>query len=448
MRKSIHSVGRRAALLLAASSCLAAAEPLRLQQVLSAAIKKAEMEEAGAAAALGQVHLLESLRRMKIELRPQAGAFSFSEPRLLAASTGASLVLSRRSTGSTALLENSRLDALAAQVRAQRARLDAEIEGGRRFFDLLEKQQIADRSCQAVLDKRKRGPELAKLIQVAKLTAVDRIQYEEQVLDSQSECLQANTQRKLSALRLASVLGMTDGFGELRLEDVDLPLLRFERALPPSDRLLDLALDFRSEPKLIREEMAALQKGAISASPLRPEVFSIGYSHVKESRRGLIGAGNTLILGGNTVRAELSWNIPLRNTGEHDAAREIVAAKLKALEAELTAMKEEIRLEVETAHIVAAAGMEKLNLARKKTELSNEVKKMTLTRFQNGLGSQSGLFAAEQQDLSAQSSYTRAVYERKASIFILLALSGLYDQPEAEQERLLQTQVNVTRGEN
>jgi len=89
-------------------------------------------------------------------------------------------------------------------------RMHVLLDSARRFFELLGKQQIAERSCGSLQQLQQRFAEVSKLIQNAKLTAVDRVRFEQQTLDREMDCLQAESVRKVAAFQLAAAMGVGD----------------------------------------------------------------------------------------------------------------------------------------------------------------------------------------------------------------------------------------------
>jgi outer membrane protein TolC len=414
-----------------------AADPLRLRQALDAAIARADRDGSGQSVAEAQLGLLRSLDRVKVELRPQVGIFSFSQPSLLATSAGAGVVISHRTAPGQSAIQSAELDVVGTEIAHKRARIKVQIETARQFFDLLAKQENAQRTCASLQDAKRRQVDMAKLLKNAKLTAVDLVRFDEQVLERQLNCIDAETQQKLAAVQLATLIGASDQSGELRVQDVDLPVPGPERPVPSLEQLFGLAMTFRPEPKLIEDQIAAVTPKSETASRLRPDVLSMGYYRVQESPKFTGAATPNYLLGGNTVRAEANWTVPLRNTGERSAAHDVVDAKLRGLESQFNALREEVRNELAAIRILAAASLERLPVARQRMELVDRSRTLVATRFQSGLGNSSVVFEAEQQTVQAQSGLTQATCDLKASTFLMLAVAGIDDKPVAEQDRLL-----------
>ncbi len=413
------------------------AEPLRLKQAIEAALARSDQDNSGSLIAAAQLELLRSLDRVKVDLRPQVGMFSFSDPSLIATSAGAGIQVSRRTSPGAAAIQSAQIDVLGSEIAHKRARLQTEIETARHFFEVAAKQENAQRVCASLQDAKRRQTELAKLIKNAKLTAVDQVRYDEQTLEREVECVDAETQRKLAALQLGMLTGFSDQNSEIRVADVDLPLPGPERPIPAVGKLFEIAMDFRPEPGIVRDRIAAVAPKVDGASRLRPDLLSVGYYHVQESSNAFGRSTPNYLLGGNTVRAESTWNVSLRNTGERAAGRDLNGAKVKALEAQLTALREEIRNQLAAIYVMASGSLEKLPATRQRMELLSKGRNLVATRFQNGLGGPTAIFEAEQESVQAQGRLTQANFDLKANTFIMLAIAGIEDKPRAEQDRLL-----------
>jgi outer membrane protein TolC len=424
------------------------AEPLRLRQVLESALSKADKDGSTEAIAQAQLEYLRSLNRVKVDLRPQAGMFTFSQPNLVGTTAGAGVVVSRRTAPGLGVMQSAELDVLSAQIARKRAILHKEVETAKLFFDLLAKQETAQRACAALDESRRRQGDMAKLVKTAKLTAVDMVRFEEQTLQQQADCIDADTQRKLASVLVATAMGAPDQSGELRVADVDLAMAGSGRPLPSSDKLYEVAMTFRTEPKMIEEQIAAAKPKIPTPYQFRPESVSAGFYRIQDARSFGSSAVPSYLLGGNTVRAEATWNIGLRKTGEQAAAGDVVDAKVHGLEAQLNTLRDEIRNELAAIRVLAAASLEKLPVARRRVELLSRGRNLVATRFQSGLASSSGVFDAEQESMRAEAGLTQATCDLKASTYIMLTLAGIQDKTVAEQDRLLgYTQAAISGGQ-
>lgn len=437
MNPSVVSLTRTAVVFALACPLACAADLIRLHQAVEAAVARADRDTSGESAAKAQLNLLRSLDRTKVELRPQIGIFSFSQPSLVATSAGAGVVVSRRTAPGQPALQGAELDVIAAEIAHKRERLRVEIDTAREFFELVARQEHADRTCGNLQEAKRRQVEMVKLVKNAKLTAIDLTRFDEQVLERQLDCVDAETQRKLAAIQLATLMGSADRSGDMRVDDVDLPVAGPDRPLPPPDKLFELAMSYRTEPAMLRDQITAIAPKSEATSRLRPDVISAGFYRVQESSKFTSASTPNYLLGGNTVRAEATWAVPLRNTGEQPAAKSVLEARVHALEAQLEALRDEIRNQLAAVHVLASASLEKLPVARRKMELANKSRVLLTTRFQTGLSTSTAVFDAEQQTVQAENGFTQATCDLKASTFLMLALAGIEDKPAAEQQRLL-----------
>ena len=124
---------------------------LRFAEVLQKATARARTEDARIEMANGNLKLLEALGKWRIELRPSLGLFAFSNPMLLATNLGSSLLLNRRTAPTAHALQGARFDALAAEVQAESLRVRTRIEAAHCYFDLLAKQQMAERAAELLM---------------------------------------------------------------------------------------------------------------------------------------------------------------------------------------------------------------------------------------------------------------------------------------------------------
>jgi len=151
------------------------------------------------------------------------------------------------------------------------------------------------------------------------------------------------------------------------------------------------------------------------------------------------------LLGGNIVSPELTWSVPLRQSGETEAANAVLDAKVRTLETQLTNIQEDLRAQLDTLRILSDGHREKLLIARQKRELAAVGQVLVAARFENGLGSPAGVNEAERVALLTQTEFVRASYQLKASIYSVLVLCGAHDQPVQQQTLLLRGQPMPTR---
>ena len=373
-------------------------QTVTLNQVLHSAVAKASAEDARVEVAQNQLRLLESQNKWKLELRPGLGVFAFSNPILLAANLGGSLLTGRRGAPSPLALKTAQLDVVAAELNAEYLKVRTEINAARDYFDLLAKQQIATSARNMVESRKGKLGEVESLLKKSKVTLLDKMTIEQEVLELEQYALEAETQREIAAGNLAFLVGFKEG-NNLVAQEVVLAHQVTSNKLPEVDQLLQSAMVYRKEPGLIRTRIDALRK------------------QLAQDKKG-----NSL------GRSDLSFSITLKDNGEKQIEKEVIAARLKLLEMELTNMEQDLRKELQTVRSMAAASGEKLKINTKRMELAERRKQVLSIRAQNGLdGSLAGLLAAE-GTLAGERNSVEAAYESKVSIFTLMVLCGIQDE--------------------
>ena len=419
------------------AACLVAAAPasgpVTLKEALRAAVARAKADDARSEVAASQLRVLEAANKWKIELRPTLGLFSFSHPALLAANIGSSLLMGRRNAPSPLAMAGAQFDVLAADLATERLRVRTEIETARAFFDLLEKQQIA-RQLQVALElKRKNGQELDRLLRVSRVTAVDRVSFEQEVLELQQQQIDIEMERRLSSVQLAGLMGHLDAAEHLEVEDAAIFNAALGTTLPPVQKLFESALVYRRESQLLRERIDGLREKAGLRKVNPVESISGGYSYLANGLSGLANAARPNLIGGHTGQTGINLSIPLRQTGERQAEKNLMMARIHALELETRVMENELRSELLSMRGMVQASMERMELAGLRVELSRKKKAMIQVRAENGLGGFGAAASAEEADLHAQAALVRATCARKNSLFTLLVICGLQDEREAIQ---------------
>ena len=407
--------------------------PITLKEALRTAVAKAKMDDARSEVAASQLRLLEANNKWKVELRPSLGMFSFSNPALLAANVGAGLLMGKRNAPSPMTLANARFDVLAAELASERLRVKTEIETARAFFDLFEKQQIALQVSQAVAARQKKLGTVEKLLNASRLTIVDKVGYEQDLLELRSQQIEAEMQRKVAAVQLGALMGRLDMAEALEVEDMPIVKTSLGQSLPPVAAMLESALVYRRESQLLREKIEALRHQAGMEKSVKLDSVSTGYSYLANGAAGLANSARSGLLGGNTGQGALNLSIPLRNTGEKQAEREVLTARIRALELETRTMEENLRVELLTMRSIVQASIERLNLAGRKVELARMKTDMVNVRAENGLGGFAAANNAEEAALQAQAVFVQAVSARKTSLFTLMVICGVQDQPESLQ---------------
>ena len=383
---------KRSLLLVSSLIPLAVGQTVTLDQVLSAAVAKASAQDARVEVAQYQLKLLESQNKYKIELRPTAMMFAFSNPALMAVNVGSTLLGGRRGAPSAIALKSAQLDVVAAELNAERLKVQTEIGAAQHYFDLLAKQQVA-RSARAMADERQQKlREVDSLLKKAKVTLLDRMSVEQESLEMEQYALDAETQRKIAAANLAHLAGFKEGDRLAAQELTMVQAVSMTAQLPDVDNLLKSAMLHRKEPAILRAKIDALRKQLTEGK-----------------RNSRVGSG--------VSRGELGVSIMLKDNGEKDSEKELIAARLRLLELELETMQQDLRRELQTVRYMAAASSERAKFNDKKLELADRRKKVLAIRANSGLDqSLSGLLASEAAEVG---------FERRASMFTLMTLCGV-----------------------
>jgi outer membrane protein TolC len=412
-----------------------AGETLRLEDAMRHAVSAAKVGEARLELARSNLQYMEALNRWRFELRPSLGMFAFSNPALLAMNLGGGLLFNRRTATAPGLVDNARFDALTAEMNQESLKVRVQLETARVYFDVLGKQQVAQLASESLELRRTRGAEVERSLAASRITALEKLAYQQDLLELETAWLNAETERKAAAVRLALLCGMPESAGTLRVADVDVAALPGGAAVPGVDSLVTVAMQHRSESKLMREKLEAIEKTGTRHPRAVLETAGGGYSYIGNRT----GVGNLLqsVLGGNTGRGEVVVNIPLRDTGEKAAHEALSAARVRLLRLELTALEDSVRVELAQLRDLAGSSVERLRLASKKLELARKSAEVTRAREQAGLASISSTWSADQALLAAESAYMAADYDRKSSLYALLVVCGVERLPETQEARAL-----------
>ncbi len=390
-------------LLVVSTARVSLGQTVTLEQVLHSAVAKASAEDARVEVAQNQLRVLEAQNKWKVELRPSLGMFAFTNPALLALNLGGGLLSGRRGAPSPLALKSAQLDVVAAELNAERLKVHTEIGAARDYFDLLAKQQIAASSRGMVESRRQKLREVDSLLKKAKVTMLDKMNIEQELIDLEQYALDAETHREIAAANLAFLIGFKDA-ASLVAKEVT-PLHQVSTAkLPDVEKLLESAMFYRKEPAILRSRIDALRKQLTPAK----------------------GANSKL--NSTFGRGELGFAVTLKDNGEKQREAELIAARLRLLELELSNMETELRKELQEVRFLAAASAGKMQLNTKRLELAERRKKVLTIRAQNGLDGSLAALLASESTLAEERESVAAVYERKASMFALMVLCGIEDQ--------------------
>lgn len=399
------------------------AAPLSLQEVVRRAVAKAQADNARTALAESQLRLLEAQSKWKLELRPSLGLFSFSNPGLLAANIGSSLMLQRWSAPSPVAMQSAKVDVLAAEVAGEHSRVDAQVRAGHAFFDLLERQQVVAMLDSALKHRRSEHSQVVRLVNAGKVTALDVIAVEMQVLDLEQQRADAETQRRSFAIELSNLIGAPELADVVTVAD-EPEHVRFDSGLPASEVLLQQAFTVRPELTVLRNRLAELESRLRPHAPVRIESATGGYAYLTQAT-GLLGSGlKGSLMGGNTGNGVLNVAIPLRKTGEKEAADAVLAARIQLVKDELRNVEEQLRVELMNTRSRAVTATVRREIAKRRVELLERQARMISARVEGGLASRQDLFRCEQESLRAQAELTQANGVEIASHYALRVVSG------------------------
>lgn len=404
---------------------------LNFRQALEAAVAWADASETAQLAGQAQLQLLEAMNRTRLELRPQLGLFSFSQPALLASSLGSWLTVRRPAAETTFALQAARLDLLAAELEGARVKLRTEAQVARRFAEALQWQRLATEICAGVEELNRRRPGIEKLVAVSRLTLVDRNSFDLELAERQLACSEAKAQQSLALKELAALAGLEPGAGDVRLEEPTLPDLGQDFEIAPAARLVQAALQWHSELGGLRERITEAARKVGEPSRLAPESLSAGYAWVSEAA-GTMAPGSYL-LGGHTLHGQIAWSFSPR-ASERDAWRQVLAAKLRGLEVRWQGMQKELRDEIERCRLLTLGARERFRITARQRELAFECRKLVETRLSYGIGDANALRDAERELARAHTAFIRAREQLRSQLFTLMALCGALESPQAQRE--------------
>jgi len=403
-----------------------AAETVTLQQALALA-QRSSPERLNIATAHARVRLLESLTKRRFELRPQLGFLTLTQPLITAASIGSGLFVNNGWSPSRANLLDARADLLAAELAYRRTRIYKQLQASRAFSELLQAQQSKEEICAQWQSEDRRQNDVDKLLARGRLTLVDQVRYAQEILDRQSECIDAERRRKLASVGLAALI-RTSGDLTAVPPSRELAANRQVVYVPEPD---DSTLFHSAEPARIRLEIENMRRLPIKGGLRLPD-FSFFQSNFKETSGDPMGITKNYLSGGNFLHPTISWKVSLRDTGEHAAEAGMLKAKLDKLEADLDDLEQFVRGELGILQVLEQSASERISVAEKKVELASRSKGIIELRFQKGLAHITDVIVAEQQERRVRSNLARLRYEHDAGRFTLLVLTG-NDTPETLQ---------------
>jgi outer membrane protein TolC len=421
-----------------AAAPVEALPPVRLREAMEAAGRHASTEEARLQLFRSQAKYLETQNKTRVELRPTLGLLSFTNPLLLAANLGSSLTIGKRGAPTPAALQSAWFDVITAELTAERARTEAQAAAARAFYNVLEKQEAAAQTQLLLASRRAHAAGVDKLLRVAKITALDKLAADAQLLDAESEAFEAESARSAAAMELAMLIGRPEAGAALRVEEEANALPATPVVPVATEALFERALQHRTDVQVLRERIERLRSRGKSRVP-KPQSVQAGYGYVAGVPGGVSRSAESFLLGGNTVRVDIGFAIPLRDIGEKAAMEELMDARARLLESEMAAMERQIRAEVFAARNAIEASEHRLAVARRKLELASQAQAMITARVDSGLADANAQMASRQAVHQAQSEFVKAQCLRKAGLLTLMVMCGLDgESPAARLQTLTQ----------
>lgn len=408
--------------------------PLRLHEVMDAAGRHASTEEARLQLLRSQAKFLETQNKTRVELRPSLGLLSFTNPLLLAANLGSSLTIGKRGAPTPAALQSAWFDVLTAELTAERARTEAQAAAARAFYSVLEKQEAAAQGQSLLAARRTHTAGIDKLVKAAKITVIDKLAADAQLLDVESEAYEAEAARGAAAMELAMLIGRPESGVSLCVEDEPGALPSVPVIPASTETLFERALLHRGDVQVLRERIESLRTRGHGRFP-KPQSIQASYGYVAGVPGGVSRSADNFLLGGNTARIDLGFGIALRDIGEKAAMEELMDARARLLESEMGAMERQVRAEVFKARAAIEASEHRLASARRKLELVSQAEAMIAARVDGGLADANTQMASRQALHQAQSELTRAQCQRKAGLLALIVMCGI--EGESPAARLL-----------
>lgn len=410
----------------------AAPQPaVRLRDAMEAAGRYASTAEARLQLARSQAKFLETQNKTRVELRPSLGLLSFSNPLLLAANLGSGLLIGKRGAPSPATLQSAWFDVLTAELTAQRARTQAQAQAAHAFYTLLEKQEAAAQAAQLYQTRREHSQSLVKMLQAARITQLDKLTAETQLLTDENGAFEAEAERRAAAMELAMLMGRPETAATLQVED-DPAAVPAGMVVPAStESLFARALDHRGDVQALRSRIDALRAKQPGGRFTKPQSAQVGYGYVAGVPGGVSRSAENFLLGGNSARVDLGFGIALRDIGEKEAQTELMDARAKLLEAEMESLERQVLADVFAARSVIEASQHRVRTAKRKLELARQAEAMITARVEGGLGDMNAQMAARRAFHQAQGEVMQAECQRKAGILTLMVMCGLEDQPAA-----------------
>jgi outer membrane protein TolC len=422
-------------LIVALGGPIASAQTLTLDDVVSRAVNRAnERETARVSAAVAGERYLESQSKFHLELRPRIGLLAFSHPALLATSLGSSILLGHDPPSPWAR-QNARLDAIAAEIGAERAIMLTEREALRQYFGLMRQQKATEEIRDLLEQRRARLRHVDEKARFASATVIDSAVLELGVITLETQLEDAETQQRIAASELGELLGAREG-ENTRVADLELPERTGE--VPNTEVLFSAATRRGDSGGALRKKLEAERDRIFRKGHFRMTPLSATYAHIGDrSHTGVGLAQSGFVLGDDTGSLDLGLLIsPLGAGAENVALATAANARIRALEFELAELDDSVRSNLDTLRLLVISARRKAELATRKLELADRTRRLISVRQQSGLEGSQAVITAEADVSRARAELLGAESERSAAWTHLLIASGLGGTGTAVQNAL------------
>jgi hypothetical protein len=418
----------------------------QLRDILRLTAQKIDQDDSSVKNARLELEMLEALNKTRVELRPQLSLLSFSNPLLLAASLGGSLSINRRTAPTPANMELARLGVVEAEIQHASRRINAQIDVIHQFFILAQAQGLATQSCETWQQEKAGRERVERLVALNRMTKLDVIQFDQEMIDLESDCAEAGSQARSAALTLGKLAGITIATGNAELAVADLRTVAIPSALPPVDSLLKRLFETREELKDLPEHIAQLASPH-RAAKLQFDSFSVGYGYLKNVV-GETPLTNQYLLGGNITHLDGGFYLPLRNTGADAATRSFLQARFEGLQHDLEAVKFTLRNEVEMDAERTSIASARLKIARERAALASEVQTVVAVRKSQGLQSESDEIKTKRASALAFAALMRVELEWKRQFFTIMALCEPENIPGIKADQIAAASIQAEQSQS
>lgn len=247
----------------------------------------------------------------------------------------------------------------------------------------------------------------------------DRMSAQVNVAARNEELIAAQGDLELAWANLREAMGAPD------LKAVELDPIE-SHAFPQLPLEDEIAAAINARPDLMAVERGQFAQGssvAAARSNLGPIVST--YGNWEEDRASLGSAG------GNSWVAGVQITVDLLPAGKRAQLAREVAAKRK-IDAQLSAARQSVQLQVSRAHIHEKTAVLSVDTARAAMDQAAESLRIVQNRYDAGLATITDLLRAEDAERQSQSTYWHAVYGNATSYAELLYATGKLTPDAAE----------------